>query len=266
MKTQEILITPEIALNFLKSNTRNRQLKEEVVLEYARLMKANLWMENGEPIIFGKGNILLDGQHRLGAIVKSGKSQNCLVVFDVNPDAFSTIDVGKIRSGGDILYINGVKDSKKISSIISAYHATRKGYYTANNNRGISRVEILNIFNENPEFWIEINKKSNIFYKKIALLTASTIGGYMAFLILDKKHDKDFVFNFFFQLFFAENIENNSIILLREKYLKNLTKQYKITKEYKKAIFIKSWNNYVSKTDAKVLHYNPVIESLPNFI
>lgn len=96
MYTKIMDITPAIAAEMLEKNTNNyRRITSYKVEEYARKMRLGYWQENGEPIQFGKDGQLLNGQHRLAAIIKSGTTQRMLVVFDVDADVF---DSGKNRS------------------------------------------------------------------------------------------------------------------------------------------------------------------------
>lgn len=64
-------------------------------------MKNGLWKTNGEPICFNKNGDLLDGQHRLHAIVHSGVSLSLVVVSDVD-NGINTYDIGIKRSTVDI--------------------------------------------------------------------------------------------------------------------------------------------------------------------
>lgn len=71
------------------------------------MMEAGKWDANGAAIKIAKDGTLLDGQHRLTAIVQSGKSVVTLVVTGLEKEVFTTIDAGKTRSHGDYLKIAG---------------------------------------------------------------------------------------------------------------------------------------------------------------
>jgi hypothetical protein len=84
LKAQVEKITPEMAANYLKFNTDNyRKMKRPVVLRYAEEMKAGRWQLNGEAIEFNEDGTLINGQHRLAAIVYSGVTVELLVVRNV---------------------------------------------------------------------------------------------------------------------------------------------------------------------------------------
>jgi len=68
------LITPEVAEFFLKSNHGNRKISPVTVRAYAHDMFNGNWDENvGSPISIDEDGVLRNGQHRLQAIVESGK-------------------------------------------------------------------------------------------------------------------------------------------------------------------------------------------------
>src|SRR5687768_3937102 len=70
------LVTPDRAKQMLLNvRDKNRSLKENSVQIYAEAMRRGDWQFNGDPIRFGADGKLFDGQHRLTAIIRSGKPQ-----------------------------------------------------------------------------------------------------------------------------------------------------------------------------------------------
>jgi hypothetical protein len=73
MKFNVEKINPQGAEFLLIKNTINRKLRPSIVRDFARQMRLNLWRENtGEAIKITSNGHLLDGQHRLTALVKAG--------------------------------------------------------------------------------------------------------------------------------------------------------------------------------------------------
>lgn len=101
------LVTPELAAEWLAANTRNRRLRNKLVDQYARDMVAGRWAANFEPVQIAESGVLLNGQHRLAAIVASDTTQQMLVVTGVAEDAQDTIDVGAKRTVHDQLGFRG---------------------------------------------------------------------------------------------------------------------------------------------------------------
>lgn len=269
-KIETVLVTPGEALEMLKANIRNRPLRQDHVIRLANEMKSGGWVFNGEPIQFSDGGVLLNGQHRLAAIVKSQTSQKVVIIRGISGEAFKTYDIGKKRSNGDIFHIGGVKDPLNTAAVVKAYTANNIGLGLGadgnSTNVNIEPHEYLEIFNNNNEIFTEVINNARILYKKMRLMTLSEVGGYMAFLIIDKKHPSGKVYSFFHQLFFAEDVENTVINILREKIINSRLTNFKMTYRYKRALVIKCWNAYCKGKELKSLTFNEDKEIYPEFI
>lgn len=103
------VITPEVAAELLARNDNNRLLKPDSVQKYARSMELGDWGLTGQPIIIDTNGNLVDGQHRLHAVVKAGQSIEFLVVRGVRPEVMPVIDRGKSRDAKDALRWAGQK-------------------------------------------------------------------------------------------------------------------------------------------------------------
>lgn len=99
-------ISPIKAAEYLKFNKSNRHLVESRVLFYQRQMEAGRWKMTGDPIKFD-GTNLIDGQHRLQAIVRSGVTLRIVVVRNLDSDVFDVLDTGRNRQAGDVLSAYG---------------------------------------------------------------------------------------------------------------------------------------------------------------
>jgi hypothetical protein len=83
-------------------------------------MVAGDWWLNGETIIFGSDGTLLDGQHRLFAIAQAGVFVDLLVVRGIDEEAFRTLDGGRTRTTGEVLGIEGEKNSNNVAAAVQA--------------------------------------------------------------------------------------------------------------------------------------------------
>lgn len=95
------LITPEVAEELLKHNVNNRNPRRDRIDKYARIMDLGEWAMTGQPIIVGSDGTVMDGQHRLMAVLRTGRSVWMLVVRGVDPRLMPMIDRGAARTGGD---------------------------------------------------------------------------------------------------------------------------------------------------------------------
>jgi hypothetical protein len=105
-------IGPDDAAELLATNAGNRRLNPRSVQRYASDMAAGRWRETGEAIKVGTDGRLLDGQHRLAAIIHSGVTVSMLVICDVDPTAAVSMDQGVSRTMADQLTILGEKNAR----------------------------------------------------------------------------------------------------------------------------------------------------------
>jgi hypothetical protein len=97
-------ITPTRALNWLENaNTNNRKVSDAYVKKLARDMKAGRWRLTHQGIAFDPHGVLLDGQHRLWAIVTAEMPIMMHVFFDVPSEALPVTDDVRPRSLADQL-------------------------------------------------------------------------------------------------------------------------------------------------------------------
>lgn len=114
-----IFVTPAIAAFFLQYNVANRALVMSLIARYSQDMVHKKWADNGESIKFAKGKIL-DGQHRLEAVIKAGVSLWMSIEYGLPPETQDTIDTGRHRTPRDVLSIEGLGawESRTLGSAI----------------------------------------------------------------------------------------------------------------------------------------------------
>jgi hypothetical protein len=103
-------ISPERAKQILLSNDGNRNLRPKDVDAYAKFMRRGSWRDDlGDPIHISVNGRLLNGQHRLNAVVLSGATIKFMVFYMEPIDGFGDltamgmpIDRGALRSMSDI--------------------------------------------------------------------------------------------------------------------------------------------------------------------
>lgn len=110
MKHSVETITPDSAADMLSMNTRNRRVVNSYVTQLAAAMKAGEFELNGETIKISETGVIIDGQHRLLACVKSGVPFQTIVVRGVKDDSFYTIDTGRKRTSADALSREGFQN------------------------------------------------------------------------------------------------------------------------------------------------------------
>lgn len=110
------LVTPETAERWLGKNNNNRNVKNSVVRGYARDMASARWQITGESIKFDCHGTLIDGQHRLHAVILAGVPVTMFVIRGLASEAKAVMDTGAKRTAADALTFSGTKRSSTVAA------------------------------------------------------------------------------------------------------------------------------------------------------
>lgn len=262
MKIEQIVITPEIAAKMLDKNISNRKLSGDRVLLYSLLMKEGKWFEEtAETIKFTNGR-LIDGQHRLAAIVKSNVSLKMSVASDLSNDVFKYIDQGKARTASDVFHIEHVENAPGIAATIRFYLIAVKNEYKifANPNNIKYRpnnAEIFNEYQDRKTYWPERYSRIRQDYYTAAykLAPPAWLCGWYA--ILEDFQSSEIVEKFF-DLIFYDRKAFITTDLFYDAIMRSKTTQFhRMADSYRNVLFIKTWNSFLEDKPLKVLRYSP---------
>lgn len=119
IKSQVVLVSPEVAEMCLRNMGKNRKLPAWNVDRLAKEMVHGRWSLNGVPIIFDNAGKLIDGQTRLNAVIQSGQTVPMVFMYGVHdPNAFRTIDTNQVvRGAHTILGMEGVPHGKIVAAV-----------------------------------------------------------------------------------------------------------------------------------------------------
>lgn len=120
-------ITPERAKELLAANGHNRPLRPRYVRTLATDMASGNWRLNGEGIKFAKNGTLLDGQHRLAAIIESGTTIELVIVRGLDASDQETMDTGRKRLLSDVLTLRGEENASALASAIATRWQRQQG-------------------------------------------------------------------------------------------------------------------------------------------
>lgn len=251
-----VFITPEMAQEminrsadlFAVSNTKQRRVKQGTVKLYAKDMEKGEWEINGDTITLSLEGKILNGQHRLRSIVKSGVGQWILLVEGVAETAMKTMDMGVKRTLENYLqmmeesYINGSAAIVKIKVMLDD---KRKVIDQSSGNISYSMTNLVDAYADNPNMYKEAVHFAKGLNKVDKTFRISEIGGIYLHLTETLKYDKDIVKDFF-NMFVTVRRNEKSIF---NRTFDNLSK----IKQGKERIneYIKCWNAFVK--GAKIL-------------
>ena len=126
METSVVNVTPEIAREWLEKNMKNnRPVLKATVHSYARQMRNGTWNLTHQGIAFDEDGNLIDGQHRLSAVVEANIPVMMNVTRNVErkPGEVFTIDMGRKRTYANVTLMSGIDDPvfKYSGSYVSTY-------------------------------------------------------------------------------------------------------------------------------------------------
>lgn len=228
-------ITPEKAKHYLEKNTNNyRGVNRGRVHSYANDMKKGLWQSNGEAIKFAENGTLLDGQHRLMAIVESGVTLEYPVVYGVenNVDLF---DIGGARSSAQIARKMGIRDGARSNACVAAAGAITVGGFSS---QGLSKGITLEYLKDN-EMLFEKAFRIVTNGNKVPIGRRASCVAAVFYMLKHGKSDGK-LYSFFASVnsgFPAEGIESSSAIVMRNWLLKQKEGVYRDSLESRRYLY-----------------------------
>lgn len=152
-KAELVKITPDLARTWLTKNVHNRSFRPAVAATYARDMKAGAWEVTGEAIKFDWDDNLIDGQHRLSAIIEANVAVTMFVMRGLRPTAQNVMDTGAKRIASDALALNGYKYSALTAAGARLAINYEAGFKSGVSNyiRKVSNAEMLAFVSQNQD-------------------------------------------------------------------------------------------------------------------
>lgn len=125
-------IDPKSAEHLLTFNhPNNRKPSDKVVQRLAKDMSEGRWRLNGEAIVFDTLGHLVNGRHRLNAVILSGVTIETAIVTGVDPDSLSTFDQHNKRSVVASANMAGIKPRARAFPTTRAFLSSGlKSYYS----------------------------------------------------------------------------------------------------------------------------------------
>lgn len=256
---QVMNVTPSMAAALLANNPNNRNISSIVTGKYAADMRAGRWCFNGTPVVITNTHRLLDGQHRLTAIVETGISQQ-MVVFCVDnkeaDDVFGSIDIGKKRGLSDTMKILGAENTTTLASavaLLNCYIGDRMLGGTAK----VTQAELLSTFEAHPDLAASANATQGEIRTLLSIAPPSAVAfTHYLFGLIDRKQ-RD---TFFASLSTGANLAPGDVVLLLRNTLQRARHVNGIrggkTRVWVTALIIKAWNAFVKGDAAALLRWS----------
>jgi hypothetical protein len=246
-------VTPALAEKWLAQNTHNRKIRENAVLGYARDMEAGNWAENGEAIKFAADGTLLDGQHRLNAIVLSGITLRILVVTGLTAGSQETMDDGRKRTVADALTLRKEPNAVQLAAISRRALMWTQGIHKNAGNRPPTNTECLQFFEDHPE--LRTSTSIAVSLRKAVALPCSIVG--LTHWVFTSIDETDATW-FFERLGTGANLpQYHPILTLRKRASEAADAPGRVPEDALLAFVIKAWNAYRDGDEMKLLRFKP---------
>lgn len=255
---QLVTITPETAREWLESNVNNRPVREMTIRKYVEAMKSGQWEANGETIKFSTQGVLLDGQHRLRAVVQSGVTIQSYVIFDLQPKVFDTIDTGAARSISDLLSLQGEANNLILGPALRLLYVQDELGSVREMNAKLARVvtnrDMLETLDRHPKLVHSISFIGGI--PAIKKYLSVPIAAYCHYVFSQlQPHHAD---AFFIKLARSTDLDDGSPIMALRLRLEGMSKSNTGDRLEAIAITIKAWNAYRERRIIRSLRWNKV--------
>jgi hypothetical protein len=253
MESKVSTITPEIARKLLENNPVNRPINNRLVQAIAASIRSGQYVLNGESIIISKTNRLLDGQHRLTAVVEANIPIQSMVVIGVDDESWQTIDSGRSRSVADVLGASGFQNYALMAGAARILLNYARGHdFNATRGNQITNSDVLDFCQGRVGLIDAVSFSANL-CREQRLLAPSAVAA-LIYLTAVASSERMIAKIFFERATTMRDIPSGSIqYLLGKRLTDNLATKSRLTRSAVLELSIYSWNRFITQKSVKIL-------------
>lgn len=250
-----IEVSPALAEKWLQKNTHNRKLVTARVAQYAADMRKGDWQFNGEAIKLAADGTILDGQHRLEAILDADVTLQLLVITGLPLQAQESMDQGRPRAFGDTLKLRGEKNYLNLAAVVRQLFLYER-YGLPFKPAGAAQPtvhQLSRILERNPDVRDSLEKIASLRRSWLPVSLMATL--HYLFCAVNEEDANDF----FAKLASGENLTSGSpVYVLRERLIEEkYAADGGLTMKTVAAFVIRTWNAYQDGEQLARLVWNP---------
>lgn len=263
-------IDKEKALRLLQVNEKNRNISKVRRDYLADLMVNGYWKLNGESILIqvapNGDQSLIDGQHRLSAVVSSDTKIDFLVtyIYSEDPSLIASLGQCKARTLADVLKMNNAEKPGSASATITKITQYENNRLSFGASVKVNNEEGLIFYNQNKELLDEaVSLGYSASLQRICI--PSTMS--MAYFVCAGIHH-EMAYEFYNRLKNMENFNRFDPVGALYSGLQGMVDadMKRRTKEQKQYVYIvKAWNAYRKGKPLNTLRWWPNREEIPRF-
>jgi hypothetical protein len=254
LEIRTVLVSPDLARRWLARNAEDQRHQRQHKIEaFARDMKAGKWQITGdtvkltgslEEVLKGTGEDfwLIDGQHRLEAIVLADVSVYLVVALNVPHGAMAVIDTGTARTFADGLRGLPISNRNETATIVRRIYKWDRGNPTGKGGGTPTHSELLEHFNADPDgFVAAVGRGVDVARAKVV---SAGIGGTAYYLF--NRVDAEYAHRFFDGLVTGANLpSSHPILAVRDRLMRGTRRrEERVTPIEQLVLLIRAWNAF----------------------
>lgn len=255
-------VTPKLAKEWLQKNTHNRPVRPAHVESLAKSILFGEWTLNGDAIRFDYNGNILDGQHRLHAIVLADKPVETFVVEGLPPQVQETMDMGRKRLLSDVLHLRGETNTIVLAATVNALYRWENGRLYGSSG-GISTNptvgEALQILEERGDDIRRAVRSASRVANKVPISTTTVAVCWLKFSDLSEEDCRDFweAVSTGFYLNGDAALTDSGPYALARYAQRNSQANKRVAPHIMHALVIKAWNAYRNNHKVTTLSWRP---------
>lgn len=193
------LVDPTTAKRYLQANVHNRDLRDARVRTHAATLMREEWRATPNGIGFDTDGRLIDGQHRLSAIILADTPALLIVARGLPPEAQDVTDQGIPRKMSDALKLRGEKDWFALAAALGWLYRldfiAQTGEVHYNAGTGAMRPntpQLLRVLDKNPLIRTRVTRTKSV-RKEIPIRTGLFAALWLKMLYAAPEHADVFV-------------------------------------------------------------------------
>jgi hypothetical protein len=242
VKAKLIELTPQRAEQLLERNTHNRTVQTATVDKYARDMRNGDWQINGEAIKISADGQVLDGQHRLMAILEADIPITTLLITGLPAQTQETMDQGRGRTFGDMLKLRGETNATNLAAavrIVCLFEMYGLPYHSGFSGPAPSPQVLARCLEHNPEIRGSVTLACN---QRRSWLQPTIVAAFHYLFASASQEDAD---DFVEKVLTGTGLDaSDPRYLLREKLIKERYENGWMGQKPRMALMIKAWNAF----------------------
>ena len=236
-------VTPDMARDWLRFNTGNREIQKNHIAMIKRDILSSNWMMNAQPICFtenplvqdnSKAPRLLNGQHRLHAIIEADTAIDVPIATGIPEQAFATFDIHAKRT---VRRAGNRVDDRVLAAAAKLQWKQDNALPLTGSGNSPSATEILNTLKDHPDLAAGFSRSRRSGMKELGS------AGVMTYFIYRVQRDhKEWGAEFLDGIEYGTNLERGNPVL----NLRNLVRgrRKSLSRRETLTLLIEHWEAY----------------------